>query len=755
MGVSILGVSYSNSLVCPAPGSGTPAGGDLIVLLTSSADNTPAVPSAVSGCGATWALVHASTRTTVWIGTAPTSIGVVTATATATSRTAAWWIRDADPVLTSASWADSVVGGVQVSGSAVTVGPTQAILALAHPSDALPGSAALPTSGAWTAAASTSLRRAHAAPNTPDTYQATSIRSGSRTVLVQAVIGSPPPNAPTGLTLTPTETTIAASWVAPSGVGAATGYTVSLDGGFPYDVGNVLTDTLTGLTPGTNYVVEVRAYNAAGPGPAAPANVSTLGPPGQPSGLVLTPTETTIAASWVAPVGPETVEGYEILLDGVPFDVGNVLTYTLTGLTPSTSYEVEVRAYSVAGSGVGLVDTALTLSPAIAGGYAATLRVGAHTWDVDSDNAASYGPTAPIRFGWTAREDDGWPTQHDPTILSFGVVVAAGDDFDDVDQGTWVHYTFTPEGFADPLVEFGGTVRDLVARPHPLGMIFDLVAVDALQALQEDYTTAAFIDDGTPLEDLYPQLVADAGGAGMGEGTRPYLPDPLSGQDIPAIPGGFTFGDLMMEGPTWDVLTGFFANLPRRAGSGGVTFERVILSYQLDGDGDLSSTMPFVGTWMAPPVVGDLDDVTLDACLLRTDAAEWSRPRTEPNVARVPGLGDFVRPHTGPDIVRVIDVDSPRTETDYDWIVRGVEASSQWSTRLEVLADQDASSVAGWFTLPAAMRTFVTTTNIEARHTPDGSGTYSGLLSGAALVVRPGGAWGVEFTLRRTLPDLA
>jgi lysophospholipase L1-like esterase len=45
------------------------------------------------------------------------------------------------------------------------------------------------------------------------------------------------------------------------------------------------------------------------------------------------------------------VAGYEIRIDGgTPVDVGNVLTYENTGLTPDTSYDAEVRSYDTAGN---------------------------------------------------------------------------------------------------------------------------------------------------------------------------------------------------------------------------------------------------------------------------------------------------------------------------------------------------------------------------------------------------------------------
>lgn len=43
--------------------------------------------------------------------------------------------------------------------------------------------------------------------------------------------------------------------------------------------------------------------------------------------------------------------GYEYRIDGVTIvDVGNVLTYDVTGLTPATEYDFEIRAYDGQGN---------------------------------------------------------------------------------------------------------------------------------------------------------------------------------------------------------------------------------------------------------------------------------------------------------------------------------------------------------------------------------------------------------------------
>ena len=86
-----------------------------------------------------------------------------------------------------------------------------------------------------------------------------------------------PPGTPTSLILDPDEESIDTSWTASSGT--VTGYTMTVNGGTPIDVGNVTSYSLSGLTPETLYEIEVRAYNDGGPSGALSGSTTTLAPP--------------------------------------------------------------------------------------------------------------------------------------------------------------------------------------------------------------------------------------------------------------------------------------------------------------------------------------------------------------------------------------------------------------------------------------------------------------------------------------------
>lgn len=87
------------------------------------------------------------------------------------------------------------------------------------------------------------------------------------------------PHTPTALTLTAGADTIAATWAPPATGPAPAGYLVSLDGQPGVDVGNALGYTFTGLAPGTEYAVTVRAYVDGLTGPAAAGFATTLALP--------------------------------------------------------------------------------------------------------------------------------------------------------------------------------------------------------------------------------------------------------------------------------------------------------------------------------------------------------------------------------------------------------------------------------------------------------------------------------------------
>ncbi|MCE2471756.1 MAG: fibronectin type III domain-containing protein [Anaerolineae bacterium] len=147
------------------------------------------------------------------------------------------------------------------------------------------------------------------------------------------------PAAPTSLTTSGiTQTGITLSWTKST---SATAYKVRKDSGDSWTVlGDVATYSFTGLTANTEYDLEVLASNAGGDSAAASVTVSTLpNAPAAPTSLSTSGiTQTSITLSWTKSAG---ATGYKVRKDSADSwtTLGDVATYSFTGLTAGTSYD--------------------------------------------------------------------------------------------------------------------------------------------------------------------------------------------------------------------------------------------------------------------------------------------------------------------------------------------------------------------------------------------------------------------------------
>ena len=197
------------------------------------------------------------------------------------------------------------------------------------------------------------------------------------TTLYDSTLSQNPIGAPTGLTVSNKGSTgFTVSWTAPTGTSGLTitGYAVryrlstSSDYSDADHTGTGTSNTLTGLAPSTSYAVEVRALAGTEKGVwSAAVYTATLSvnPIDAPTGVTFSNKSSTgFTVSWTAPTGTSglTITGY-----AVRYRVSTSTTYsdadhtgtgtsnTLTGLTPGTSYGVEIRALS--GTEVGVWST--------------------------------------------------------------------------------------------------------------------------------------------------------------------------------------------------------------------------------------------------------------------------------------------------------------------------------------------------------------------------------------------------------------
>ncbi len=122
---------------------------------------------------------------------------------------------------------------------------------------------------------------------------------------------------------------------------------------------NVTTYTQAGLSPLSTYYFRVHAYNDLGNSPysnvasgttlAAPDTIA----PSVPSGLTATALSSNqVVLSWVSSTdtGGSGFAGYQVYLNGTPIATVSTISYTVSGLSPNTSYCFTITASDNAGN---------------------------------------------------------------------------------------------------------------------------------------------------------------------------------------------------------------------------------------------------------------------------------------------------------------------------------------------------------------------------------------------------------------------
>ena len=175
------------------------------------------------------------------------------------------------------------------------------------------------------------------------------------------------PDAPARPNISEGDEQLTVSWTEPDDNGAAItryGMHYKASGATSWtthslaNAGTSTSTTITGLTNGTTYLLQVRAHNAVGPSAfSATARGTPRDEPDAPAKPALTPGNTQLSVSWTAPDGNgASIDEYEVEHKR---NVASVTTWsertvtgtsaTLTGLTNGLEYVVRVRAHNEAG----------------------------------------------------------------------------------------------------------------------------------------------------------------------------------------------------------------------------------------------------------------------------------------------------------------------------------------------------------------------------------------------------------------------
>ena len=236
------------------------------------------------------------------------------------------------------------------------------------------------------------------------TYSGDANNSGnSATFNVTVVI--PPDTTPPSAPGTPSFSNVAvtsatASWTAATDNRGVVGYDYRLNSGSWQSLGNVLTVNLTGLTPATNYTVQVRARDAATNLSTASSNSFTTPvdnvAPNVPTGLSGTaPNQSTVNLTWNASSDNVAVTGYRVYRNGSQIGTSATPSYSDGGRAGFTTYSYQVAAY----------DAVPNVSPL-------TTAINVKTPDQSAPTTpASLSATAAspsrINLSWTASTDSG------------------------------------------------------------------------------------------------------------------------------------------------------------------------------------------------------------------------------------------------------------------------------------------------------------------------------------------------------------
>jgi fibronectin type 3 domain-containing protein len=179
------------------------------------------------------------------------------------------------------------------------------------------------------------------------------------TPAVNVIASTVPPTEPTGLTETPSSSSVALSWQPSTDNIGVIGYYISRNG-VQIQTTDPITGTSytdTGLVPGQTYTYSVTAYDAlrniSGAAAIQATTIYDITPPTVPTQVkatVASPSE--IDLSWQPSTDNIQLVGYNIYQNGTEIAtlVGTTTSYADTGLSAQTNYTFNISAYDEVGN---------------------------------------------------------------------------------------------------------------------------------------------------------------------------------------------------------------------------------------------------------------------------------------------------------------------------------------------------------------------------------------------------------------------
>lgn len=206
-----------------------------------------------------------------------------------------------------------------------------------------------------TSAAVSDLLVAHTYAMTVKAIDRSGNLSASSSVLNVSTPDTHAPGVPSVLTAEDiTETGFTLNWSPSADNVAVTGYDIYRNGTYLKSVSGTST-SISGLSPSASYSFAITARDAAGNVSAQSTvlivNTPDSNPPGTPTGLSASNiTTSSFTLSWTASSDNVGVTGYDVYRNGTLLETVTGTTFGITGLTPSTTYSMTVRAKDAAGN---------------------------------------------------------------------------------------------------------------------------------------------------------------------------------------------------------------------------------------------------------------------------------------------------------------------------------------------------------------------------------------------------------------------